>query len=92
MVIPTKVTKDEKLEELGVEAINKAIAIVKERKDEVDMEDPRERIYSDGEALPLDETITVIGEDVKTTKPKAEKVPNAPGGDEQADNRTSRDA
>lgn len=31
------------------------------------------------------------GKEVKATKPKAEKVPDAKGGDEQADNRTSRD-
>ena len=31
------------------------------------------------------------GEDVKVKKPKAEKVADAKGGDEQADNRTSRD-
>tara|TARA_R100000152_G_C6750365_1_gene173994 strand:- start:187 stop:402 length:216 start_codon:yes stop_codon:yes gene_type:complete len=33
----------------------------------------------------------LTGEEVKMTKPKAEKVSDAKGGDEQADNRTSRD-
>lgn len=33
----------------------------------------------------------LTGEDVKVKKPKAEKVSDAKGGDEQADNRTSRD-
>jgi len=68
--LPTKVTKEEKLEELAVAAANKAIDIVKTQKDEVDMDDPRERISPYANQLPVEETMEIVDElDVK--KPKA---------------------
>jgi hypothetical protein len=76
-LLPRKVTKEEKIDDILAGAINKAKDVIE--------------ALGNYNELPADETVELEGEEVKLTKPKAEKVSDAKGGDEQADNRTSRD-